>query len=330
MNINIKDFEIFKYHENEFTDFMNDGKIYSVNKHPYLDIVLNDHCNQNCSFCIADLIHEKLTLRLGLAQEKILFAIRELGVKDVLLLGGEPTLYRNLIRMINWMSGLGLDKIIMTTNGKRLGKDEKFRTKVLQSGITDINISVMSFDDDQAKKISGSDNPVTYAELNDIYLEALENNVKIRINTNIFKNNNDTVDAMSDFYLAASSISHSIKFSPLFEVDKFSVLDVKTEWTKKNVLDHKYLENFFTQYEEDVSDAFEVAIIVNDLQFGFVKNTLIPLDIPIIMNWNFGKHTGMIEKVLNHNQINNVKLLPNGELSLSWNREYEQYYIKTD
>jgi len=74
----------------------------------------------------------------------------------------------------------------------------------------------------------------------------------------------------------------------------------------------------------------DISVIENDLQFGFVKNTIIPLSVPIVMNWNFGKYTGMMKRVVEEHKINNLKLLPNNELSLSWNRELTEYFIKTD
>ena len=70
-----------------------------------------------------------------------------------------------------------------------------------------------------------------------------------------------------------------------------------------------------------------VSIITNDELFGFVKNSMIPIDPPIILNWN--QHGQMMKKVVEEHKINNLKLLPNSELSLSWNREMNQYFIDT-
>ena len=95
---------------------------------------------------------------------------------------------------------------------------------------------------------------------------------------------------------------------------------VKTEWAKTNNLaDNQVFD----------SDKYNVSIIENDLQFGFVKNTMIPLKTPIILNWNFGAYTEMMKKVTKEHKINNLKILPNNELSLNWNREMSEYFIKT-
>ena len=109
----------------------------------------------------------------------------------------------------------------------------------------------------------------------------------------------------------------------------FFVIDVKTNWAKANRLTDEQVFNLFNNIQNYYSDKFNVAIIENDLQFGFVKNTMIPLKKPIILNWNFGNYTGMMKRVNEEHKINNIKLLSNNELSLSWNRELTEYFIKT-
>lgn len=325
----VQDFEIFKFSENKFTEFKNNGNIYRLNKNPYLDIVLTDRCNQNCGFCIADLIHEKLDCDINIFKEKIIYAIKNMNVREVLLLGGEPTVSKQLIPMIKWLSTLSLDKIVMTTNGVKFNNEE-YTKKVLSSGLTHINISVMSFCQDTQIDTFGKKSKVTIETLKVIKKHADKHGVKVRINNNIYKGNNDWVEGIIDFYETVKPYCHSVKFSPLLPVDDFSVINIKTEWVKKHILSPERVYELFTWLQKHYEECYEVSTIENDLQFGFVKNTMIPLKTPIVFNWNFGKYTGMMDKVVNHNQINNIKLLPNGELSLSWNREREEYYIKTD
>lgn len=325
----IQDFEVFKFSENIYTPFKNNGKDYLLNKSPYLDIVLTDYCNADCNFCIADLIHDKLKCDLEKFQEKVLFAIEHMNVREVLLLGGEPTMSANLIPMIEWLRMQDLDKIIMTTNGIRLAKDALFREKVMEAGLTHINISLMSVDPEKQALASNTKKYLGYSGVRDIYKSARLNNVSVRINTNVYFNNNDTVDEITKFYSKVKPFCDSVKFSPLFNVDAFSVLNVKTTWVLDNILPDIVVENLFRNVEQLYARGHDLAIIENDLQFGFVKNTMIPLNVPIIMNWNFGRYTGMMEKVTKESKINNLKLLPNNELSLSWNREDSKYFIKT-
>lgn len=325
----ISNYEIFKFGENKYTEFINNGKSYLLNKEPYLDVVLTDSCNANCDFCIADLIHTKLNCDLEIFKEKIIFAIEKMNVKEVLLLGGEPTMSKNLIPMIKFLKILNLDKIVMTTNGIKLSQDKDYRNEILSSGLTHINISFMNIDNDKQKNIVNSKHILCINDIRTICLDASKYNVDVRVNNNIFLGNNDSVFDMISFYNMVSPYCDSIKFSPLLETDNFSVVDVKTEWVKNNKLSDEDTLELFENFQNYCYENFHVSIIENDLQFGFVKNTMIPLKTPIILNWNFGNFTGMMKKVTEERKINNIKLLPNNELSLSWNRESEEYFIST-
>lgn len=325
----ISEYEVFKFGENIYTEFVNNGKTYLLNKEPYLDIVLTDFCNANCWFCIADLIHNKLNGNFDIFKQKVLFAVEKMNVKEVLLLGGEPTMSKMLIPMIEWLNTLNLDKIAITTNGIRLAQNKEYREKVLSSGLTNINISFMNTDIDKQKHIVNSKYILKVGDIKEIYKTAKENNVNVRINNNVFLGNNDSLDDIIDFYNQTYNYCDSIKFSPLLETDTFSVIDVKTEWAKANRLTDEQVLNLFNNIQNYYSDKYNVSIIENDLQFGFVKNTMIPLKQPIVLNWNFGNYTGMMKRVTEEHKINNLKLLSNNELSLSWNRELSEYFILT-
>lgn len=326
----IADFEVFKFGENKYRPFRNNGKDYLLNKEPYLDIVLTDHCNANCNFCIADLIHNKLVCNMELFKEKIAFAVNHMGVREVLVLGGEPTMSKDLIPMIKYLKSLKLDKIIMTTNGIRLAKSPSFRKEVFESGLTNVNISFMNINPDKQNEVANSKCVMDVFELEKIYIDAKKYNVNLRINNNIFLDNNDTLEEVVKFYNCVSDYCDSVKFSPLLETDNFSVVDFKTKWAKENRLPDDVTLDLFNSIQQYFVDKNDVSIIENDLQFGFVKNTMIPLRKPIILNWNFGNFTGMMKKVTEEHKINNLKLLPNSELSLSWNRESYEYFIETE
>ena len=323
--MNIKDYEIFK--SNHYSEFINNGKTYLINQEPYLDVVLTDKCNANCSFCIADLIHNKLNINFEVLKEKILFAVNNMQVKEVLLLGGEPTVSNLLLPTIKFLTTLNLNKIIITTNGINIAKNDTYRESILSSGITHLNISFMSNCNAHQKDIVNSNYILSINDLKIIKECADKYNVKIRINNNIFKGNNDTIYDILDFYEKIKDYCHSIKFSPLLKVDAFSVIDIKTKWVNEHILTDEEYDNLF----DSVIRYFNykgVQEIVNDEQFGFVKNVLLPFTTPIIFNYN--QHGQMMNKVINENKINNLKILPNGELSLSWNRELTEYFIKTN
>lgn len=325
----ITDFEVFKFGENKYTKFKNASKIYWLNKEPYLDVVMTDFCNLNCNFCIADLIHEKLKGDFEIFKKKVRFAVKKMGVREVLLLGGEPTMSSMLIPMIKFLNKLGLDKIIMTTNGLRLAANVEFMNAVFQAGLTHINISFMNIDVSKQHQVTNGRHALKIEDIKHIYTYAKQFGINVRLNNNIFLNNNDNLNDVIEYYNQLSPYCDSIKFSPLLETDSFSTVDVKSIWSKENRLKDEQVLSLFNDIHTYFGDKYNVSIIENDLQFGFVKNTMIPLKKPIVLNWNFGEYTGMMKKVVEENKINNIKLLPNNELSLSWNRELTQYFIKT-
>lgn len=327
--MNVKDFEIFKFADNTYTEFINNGKTYNLNRSPYLDIVLTDYCNSDCSFCIADLVHDKKVIDFNVAKEKILYAVNKMNVREVLLLGGEPTMSKDLVPMIQFLNTLKLDKIVMTTNGVKLAQDSYYRREVLSSGLTHLNVSFMSTSKRQQGKITNSKFVLTVEDVETIYGACYIKDVSMRINANIFKGNLDTVQKINKFYNDVKNGCDSVKFSPILPVDAFSVLNVKTQWCADNLIDDGTLDDLFNDIEDYYVNKFGVAVITNDLQFGFVKNSMIPLYTPIVLNWNFGRYTGMMKRVTDLSQINNIKLLSNGELSLSWNRDLPEYFIKT-
>jgi molybdenum cofactor biosynthesis enzyme MoaA len=327
--MNVKDFEIFKFADNIYTEFVNNGKVYNINRSPYLDIVLTDYCNSDCNFCIADLVHDKKVIDFDAAKEKILYAINKMNVREVLLLGGEPTMSKHLIPMIKFLKTLNLDKIVMTTNGIKLAQNKEYIEEVICSGLTNINVSFMNTNKYKQSKITNSKFVLTEDNLCDIYDICKDNDVLMRINSNIFKGNLDTISKINTFYNNIKACCDSVKFSPILPVDAFSVLNVKTKWCSDNLIDDEVLDRLFNDIETYYINRFGISIITNDLQFGFVKNSMIPLETPIILNWNFGKYTGMMKRVTDLHQINNIKLLSNGELSLSWNRDLPEYFIKT-
>ena len=325
----VKDFEIFKFSENDYTPFELNGETYYLNKHPYLDIVLTDRCNQNCGFCIADLIHKKIDCDLEVFKTKIQYAVEHMRVNEVLLLGGEPTLSKDLIPLVKWLTTLNLDKIVMTTNGVKFN-NEDYAEEVLSSGITHLNVSIMSFDEESQIDTLGRESKVTLDTLAGIKRIADEYGVKVRVNSNMYKGNNDTPTQILDFYREVTPFCHSVKFSPLLPVDDFSVINKKTQWVKQHILSDERVYQLMAGLQRYFTGVYDISIIENDLQFGFVKNTMIPLKVPIIFNWNFGEYTGMMSKVVDKKQINNIKLLPTGDLSLSWNRELPEYFIMSD
>lgn len=106
---------------------------------------LNYRCNERCVFCAADLGgHQRQAgASQSLSFEDVLawLARGALGASDrVLLAGGEPTLHRDLIRIIRHCRESCSD-VRLFTNGLRLA-DSRFARSLVEAGVTRFEIAL--------------------------------------------------------------------------------------------------------------------------------------------------------------------------------------------
>ena len=156
-----------------------------------------------------------------------------MGVREVLLLGGEPTINDDIFAIIDYLKQFSLDKICLTTNGIRLAYDPIYAERLFSSGITHVNISLMSENTEQQMYISRTRRCITRHQLSLIKEIADQHGVIIRINNNIFKGNHDNMESVLSFYNFVRPYCHSVKFSPLLKTDNFSTVNEVTEFNQK-------------------------------------------------------------------------------------------------
>jgi len=89
-----------------------------------LRISVTDRCNFRCGYCMPErdylwLPRESLLRFEEIERLAVIFA--RLGVRKVRLTGGEPTLRKDLDRLVGKLAGVrGIDDLALTTNGSRL------------------------------------------------------------------------------------------------------------------------------------------------------------------------------------------------------------------
>jgi organic radical activating enzyme len=90
---------------------MFDGKVKTTE---YGSLVVTHECNKHCKFCIDKYRgqHEYITLE---NVNKALTKANEQGLKEILIVGGEPTLHPNIIEIAKMVKEFGF-KSILTTN----------------------------------------------------------------------------------------------------------------------------------------------------------------------------------------------------------------------
>jgi len=118
----------------------------------------------------------------------------DLGVEKIRLTGGEPLVRKDILHLIENLnkkkSSSILKEITLTTNGNLL---KKFAKDLKNNGVKRINVSLDTIVKEKYKEITrfgNLDNVLEGIE------EAIRNNIKVKINTVVFKNFNE--DQMKD------------------------------------------------------------------------------------------------------------------------------------
>ena len=283
----------------------------NISDNLYLSIVATNTCNKNCPYCINSLTDNSLQLPIEKAKINIKNAVDKLGVKEAVILGGEPTLYPHLIELIQFLKrDCNLRNVGLTTNGIKF-RNLDFFESVVKTNIDFINISYHNHND--------LFRPYELLDIYNRFCSIKNHNQKIRINTNVWKGNNDTIDSLINFISQISMCCDEIRVSNIIRKDNFSVnpnivddaLDMYMEDSEYEVLFNKLLEHYKVNY----------SIIHNPLALGFVNYYLIPTRVPIILNWNINSKVSeqVCENNIGDNNIHTVKCLVTGDISLSWN-----------
>ncbi|MCC6739992.1 MAG: GTP 3',8-cyclase MoaA [Planctomycetia bacterium] len=129
-----------------------------------LRISVTDRCNFRCTYCMPRDVfgpnYAFMDRRELLTFEEItrLAAVfRGLGIEKVRLTGGEPTLRRDLDRLVRMLAGLpGLD-LTLTTNGSTL---EGLAEPLASAGLKRVTVSLDSLDDAVFAKMNDANFPV--------------------------------------------------------------------------------------------------------------------------------------------------------------------------
>ena len=118
-------------------------------------ITVNRKCNLRCFWCYA----KEVTKSQENMSRDLLFNILDLcaegGVKKIVFIGGEPTIYPYLLEAISYCKSLSI-KTEITTNGLRL-KDKSYVLSLVEAGIDNIMISIKGSTREDFLSTTGSD-----------------------------------------------------------------------------------------------------------------------------------------------------------------------------
>ncbi len=121
----------------------------------YIRISVTDRCNLRCVYCMPEEGVELLKHHDMMSFEEIynlVKALVPLGIKKIRLTGGEPLVRNNIETLIKMLRSIPeIDDITLTTNGILL---EKMAKDLKKAGLSRINVSLDSLDEDRFKKIT--------------------------------------------------------------------------------------------------------------------------------------------------------------------------------
>lgn len=197
---------------------------------------------------------------------KIIKSIHQISpLETIRLTGGEPTLFKDLVPLISDLKDLGIRRIVMTSNGFLL---KRKAAALKQAGLEGINFSLDALDKDIFFKMSRRDKLEATLEGIDA---ALENGIKVKINSVIMKGVNDSQVLPLLEYARSKKVT--IRFLELMKMGHlyqghddffFSEQDILWRIAEKHDFQKKYRNTGSTANYWQMEDGFTFGIIANE------------------------------------------------------------------
>lgn len=124
----------------------------------YVRLSVADKCNLRCFYCLPENFKQFELPEHWLTFdeiERIIKAFTELGVARVRITGGEPLVRKNLTHLARRLKALpGLSDLSLSTNAVLL---KRYAEELHEAGISRLNVSLDSLDENRFKRITGGD-----------------------------------------------------------------------------------------------------------------------------------------------------------------------------
>ncbi len=160
-------------------------------------LALTYNCNNSCKWCYANSNNIKEKQELDSKHEQgIIDLFQDLGVKRTILIGGEPTIYKNLFGLLNKFNSTNID-VGLVSNGRKL-KDYSFARGLKEHGLKGISISFGSYCPEIHDELTGVKGSFNES------ISGLENarnaGINVSSNTVINKNNVNDLEKIIDVF----------------------------------------------------------------------------------------------------------------------------------
>lgn len=234
-----------------------------------LRVSLLDACNFRCTYCMpSSASFSKIHDLLGADEIGMIVSnLTKLGIEEVRLTGGEPTLRNELVEITERLSELPLSKLGITTNGLLL---KKFLPDLKRTKLSSINISLDSLNRENFKKLARYDGMEQVVDAID---SAIESGFKVKINTVLMKQNLGELDALLDF---ARTRKIELRFLELMKIG-VAIDTFEENFVSAGEVIHQ-LRKLYKMKQVNVevdSTAFKYQLD-NGVQLGFIASESVP------------------------------------------------------
>lgn len=242
--------EVFDIEEKELTKFTFNGVDKRVYKNANLSIFVDDYCNADCKFCVAQLRYEnvhKMYCKPKIQSDEEYFRRLEEVLKyveplnlSVSITGGEPTKSKRLIKILELVDKYNLRKRTITTNGSGLLEEVNGKTilqHIIDHKFNHLNISKTHYIEEKNKNIMNYKRDYCSNEmLSKIIPYAVKNNLRPRMSCLLLKDGVHTVEEMANYmdYYEKLGIDNVI-FRELMDYDQDKMINKeKMNYCKNN------------------------------------------------------------------------------------------------
>lgn len=266
--------ELFNLEDYTFIPFDFEGKLRRVYSNVNLSIFVDDYCNANCKFCVAQLRYEnkgKMYKKYKIQSDReyfdrlnyVLKYLRPLN-PSVSITGGEPTKSHRLVPILEMIEKYRYRKRTITTNGS--GLFDVVGGKTILQHITDnhfqhLNISKAHFDEDINRKIMQYENGYCSNEdIAKIAIYSKVHNLRPRMSCLLLKEGINDKDGMIQY----------LNFFQNLGIDNV-IFRESMDFDEKNMLNKRKME-YLKENKVKLNDIWK--IIDKDDRFTPIRNLL--------------------------------------------------------
>lgn len=231
-----------------------------------LRVSLLDACNFRCIYCMPE--DAKFSNRNNYLPYEELVKIVEnlvvLGIDEVRLTGGEPTLSPDFMNTVRGLNHLKLSKLGLTTNGLTF---KKHVSELANTQLKHVNFSLDTLDNKKFKKITKVDGLKNVIE--SIHL-AQSYGMKVKVNCVVMKNVND--DEIIDFVNFSQRRGVEVRFLETMNIGVVKPHFDRWFISAKEMIDKIELHHSLTRKQDSIDSTSMNYNISNGAQVGFIAS----------------------------------------------------------